>query len=70
MAFRQDECRIRMGHAAKNMARHRKVALKQVKRENPTRLDIENKRLRAGWDDSHLRLLLGLQRVEATVQHA
>jgi predicted transposase YbfD/YdcC len=70
MAFREDECRIRMGHAVENMARLRQMALNLLKREKSTRLGIKNKRLRAGWDDSYLRLLLGLQRVEVMAEGA
>jgi hypothetical protein len=70
MVFREDECRIHMGHAAANIARLRQMGLNLVKYEKCTRLGIKNKRLRDGWDDSYLRLLLGLQRVEAMVEDA
>jgi predicted transposase YbfD/YdcC len=52
MAFREDECRIHMGHAAANIARLRQMGLNLVKYEKCTRLGIKNKRLRDGWDDS------------------
>lgn len=64
VAFREDECRVRAGHAAENLARIRQIALNLLKQDRTLRVGINNKRLRAGWDEEYLRHLLGLQRVD------
>ena len=58
VAFREDEARIRIGHAAENMGRLRQIALNLLKRETSTKVGIQTKRLRAGWDDAYLMKLL------------
>lgn len=59
IAFREDESRVRIGHAAENMARLRQMSLNVLKQEKTLKVGIKNKRLRAGWDDAYLELLLG-----------
>lgn len=49
MAFREDECRIRSGHAAENFSRLRRIALNLLKSEKTLRIGLKVKRLRAGW---------------------
>jgi predicted transposase YbfD/YdcC len=60
VAFREDESRIRIGHAAENMARLRQIALNLLKRETTRKVGIKTKRLRAGWDDGYMMKLLRL----------
>lgn len=53
IAFREDDCRIRQGHAAENMAVLRHIALNLLKQEQSQSIGIKNKRLLAGWDDNY-----------------
>ncbi len=54
VAFREDECRIRTGHAAENFALLRHLALSALNQETSAKLGIKNKRRRAGWDNDYL----------------
>ncbi len=59
VAFREDESRIRTGHADANMAVVRRIALNLLKQDTSVKLGIANKRLKAGWDEAYLlRILL------------
>jgi predicted transposase YbfD/YdcC len=60
VAFREDDCRIRIGDAAQNFAILRRIALNLLKNEKTTKLGIANKRLKAGWNVDYLAKLLGL----------
>ena len=54
VAFREDECRIRSGHAPENFALLRHLALSILNQETTANIGVKNKRLRAGWDDDYL----------------
>ena len=54
VAFREDECRIRNGHAPENFTLLRHLALSALNQETTAKVGIKNKRLRAGWDDDYL----------------
>lgn len=58
IAFREDECRIRMGHGPENFAVLRHIALNLLRQETTLRGSIKSKRHRAGWDDSYLEKVL------------
>jgi predicted transposase YbfD/YdcC len=58
IAFREDDCRIRQGHAAENMAVLRHIALNLLKQETSQRLGLKNKRLLAGWNNTYLEKVL------------
>jgi predicted transposase YbfD/YdcC len=60
IAFREDDCRIRAGSAAENMAVLRHIALNLLKQESSKRLGIKNKRLLAGWDNDYLFKVLAI----------
>lgn len=60
VTFREDECRIRKGHADANFSILRRTALGLLKQESTAKVGIKNKRLTAGWDESYLeKVLLG-----------
>lgn len=61
MAFREDECRVRKGHGAENLARLRHIALNLLKQDKTTKAGIKNRRLRAGWDQDYLVHLLNIE---------
>lgn len=58
VAFREDECRVRQGNAAENLAVLRHIALNLLKQDNTIKLGIKSKRKAAGWDNDYLRHLL------------
>lgn len=61
IAFREDECRIRMGHGPENFAVLRHIALNLLRQEAEFKGSIKSKRHRAGWNDAYLtRVLQGI----------
>lgn len=54
VAFREDDCRVRVGHAAENFSRLRRVALNLLRGEATAKVGIKAKRLKAGWDHGYL----------------
>ena len=54
LAFREDDSRIRKGHAPENMALVRHIALNLLKQERTAKLGVKAKRLKAGWDEAYL----------------
>jgi len=58
MAFREDESRVRSGHAAENLALLRRLALTLLKRESTAKAGINGKRLMCGWDTAYLAKVL------------
>lgn len=58
LAFREDECRVRVGHAAHKLAVLRHIALALLHQERTARIGLKAKRLKAGWDHRYLRKVL------------
>ncbi|MBA3280825.1 MAG: ISAs1 family transposase [Acidimicrobiia bacterium] len=59
LAFREDDSRVRAGHAAENLAVLRHIALNLLRRETTAKVGVPTKRLMAGWDDAYLVAVLG-----------
>ena len=53
VAFREDDHRLREGHAPEDMSVVRKMALAMLKKAT-AKIGIKNKRLKAGWDETFL----------------
>lgn len=63
IAFREDECRVRKGYGAQNLATLRHIAVNLLKQEKTAKVGVKTKRLRAGWDEGYLfKVLSGLFR--------
>ena len=58
IAFREDESRIRKGHAATNLGIIRHFALNLIKQDKTRKRGVKAARKRAGWDESYLHRLL------------
>lgn len=53
VAFREDESRVRSGHAAENLAVLRHIALNLLRQERTVKRGVKAKRLKAAWDDTY-----------------
>jgi predicted transposase YbfD/YdcC len=58
LAFREDESRVRLGHADENLAVLRHISLNLLRQEHSLRVGIHTKRLKAGWDHTYLQRVL------------
>ena len=54
VSFREDDCRIRQGHGAQNLAVLRHMALNLLRREGGHKRGIKARRKRAGWERDYL----------------
>lgn len=58
VVFREDYSRVRVGHAAENLARLRKMAHNLLQQDRTVKRGVKTKRLRAALDESYLLKLL------------
>jgi predicted transposase YbfD/YdcC len=54
IAFREDESRVRVGHAAENFAVLRHIALNLLRQDHSVKAGIKARRLKAGWEEAYL----------------
>ena len=54
VVFREDDSRVRVGHAAENFALVRRIALNLLQQEKTLKRGVKTKRLKAALDDSYL----------------
>lgn len=54
VSFREDESRVRVGHAQENLSLIRKLALSLLKKEATAKVGVATKRLKAAWDEDYL----------------
>ncbi|MFL6337056.1 MAG: ISAs1 family transposase [Pyrinomonadaceae bacterium] len=60
VAFGEDACRTRTGHAPENLATLRHIAVNLLKQERSCKLGVKSKRLKAGWDESYMLKVLNI----------
>jgi predicted transposase YbfD/YdcC len=58
VAFREDDSRVRLGHAAENFVVLRHIALNLLKQEKSAHIGIKAKRLKAAWSSDYLQQVL------------
>jgi hypothetical protein len=54
----EDACRVRVGHAAENLATLRRLVLNLLRRDTTTKAGTRAKQLKAAWDHAYLQKLL------------
>ena len=54
VVFREDDSRVRNGHAAENLGLLRRLALTLLQQERSRKVGVQLKRLTAGWDEKYL----------------
>lgn len=54
IAFREDDSRVRKGHADENLAIARHIAVNKLKNEASSKVGIKTKRKKAGWNEDYL----------------
>lgn len=59
VGMNEDQCRLRVGHAAENFSRLRRLALNLLKNESTVKAGLRAKSKTAGWDHDYLLRVLG-----------
>ena len=60
VALREDDCRVRTGHAATNLATLRHMALNLLRQDTTKKRGIRTKQKIAAWDHRYLLKLLSI----------
>jgi predicted transposase YbfD/YdcC len=60
VAFGEDDSRVRIGNAAENLSRVRRLALMLLKKEKTCKLGVKSKRKKAAWNRDYLLTVLGI----------
>jgi predicted transposase YbfD/YdcC len=60
ISFREDDSRVRSGHAPENLAIIRRFALSLIKQDPQRKIGVKASRKRAGWSNNYLQHLLQL----------
>ena len=60
MTFAEDDCRIRVGDGAENLAILRRMSLNLLKQEKSTKSSLNIKRHKAAWSPKYLETVLGI----------
>jgi len=58
VTFREDQCRVRKGHADVNLSILRRAALSMLRNEKTEKVGVKNKRLTAALDEDFLEQVL------------
>ena len=58
VAFREDDCRVRMKNGPQNLAVMRHIALNLLKAEGSAKVGVKARRHKAGWDNEYLATVL------------
>lgn len=58
VAFREDECRVRVGHAAQNLAILRHLALNLLRQDTATKVGLKAKRFKASCSPAYLQQII------------
>jgi predicted transposase YbfD/YdcC len=61
VAFGEDDSRVRKDNAPENMAMLRHLALNLLKADTTTKVGVQTRRKKAGWDERYLAHLLGVK---------
>jgi predicted transposase YbfD/YdcC len=58
VGFNEDDCRVRKGNAAENFSTIRRIALNLLKKEISSKVGIQAKRKKSGWNHQYLMKIL------------
>ena len=58
VVFKEDASRVRSGYADQNLSVIRRMALNLLKQDKSLKVGLQNKRLRAAWDNNYLMKIL------------